>query len=116
MCGDDAVEGVGDASSSDRVPDERAVAPCQAPAREALVLRKRLEQRDGLGILERQERKPLAAVEAGDGTRREAAEPSGRVVQEDGTTSFAHRVDIPDQWRLRRYSPPRYSAAISDVT
>jgi hypothetical protein len=86
VSGDQAVDRVGNASTDDPVPDERAVASRQPPAREALVVGKRLEQRRRLGILERQERKPLAAVEAGDGTRREAAEPSGRVVQEYRTT------------------------------
>jgi hypothetical protein len=86
VSGDQAVEHVGDASTDDPVPHERAVTPRQPPAREALLLAKRLEQRCRLGILQGQERKPLAAVEADDGTRREAAEASGRVVQEYRTT------------------------------
>ena len=44
------------------------------------------------GSSQREDRESLAAVEPRDGTRREAAEPSGRVVEQHGPAKLAHRV------------------------
>ena len=62
----------------------------EAPALEALRLGYLGEERSGLGVLERQEREPLPAVDPRDDTRREAAEPSGRVVQQHRPAERAH--------------------------
>lgn len=62
----------------------------EAPARETLGVRYLGEKRIGLGRLERQEREPFPAIDPSDGTRREAAEPSGRVVQKYRPTERAH--------------------------
>ena len=83
MVSDGAVERVGDTPTKDAVSEERAVTARQAPARKPLVLRKGCEQHRRRGVAERNDREPLAEVEADDDTRRPAAEASARVVQED---------------------------------
>jgi hypothetical protein len=76
------VDRVGNAPAHAKVAQEGSVSPRKTPARHARVLGQSGEKRPGVGILEREEREPSADVEASDGTRREAAEPSGRVVEE----------------------------------
>ena len=55
----------------------------EAPAREALVLGEVPDERSGCGVVERKHAESLASVEADDGTRRPAAEPSAGVVEEN---------------------------------
>ena len=62
MTRDEAVERVGYAPADHAVPDERAVASCEAPAGEALGLRERREQRRRRGVVERQDRQAPANV------------------------------------------------------
>ena len=61
-----------------------AVRVNEVPGREALGLGDRPEQRFGIWIAERQQRDSAAAVESSDGTRREAAEASAAVVEQNG--------------------------------
>jgi hypothetical protein len=56
---------------------------CEAPAGDALALRQLSDERSGIGVVERKHGEPLAPVEADGDTRRPAAEPSARVVQEN---------------------------------
>ena len=81
---DECVRRIGHAPADDAVAQERAVATREAPAREALGLWERLEQGARGDVVEREDRQPLAAIEADDDTRRPAAEASARVVQENG--------------------------------
>jgi hypothetical protein len=61
---------------------DAAVRTDEVPRGEPLVLGKRLEERVGCRIVERQQREPSGMVESCDGTRREAAETSASVVEE----------------------------------
>jgi hypothetical protein len=61
---------------------DAAVRTDEVPGGEPLVLGKRLEERVGCRILERQQGEPSAMVKSCDGTRREAAEASASVVEE----------------------------------
>jgi hypothetical protein len=54
------------------------------PGREARVLVHRLEERRCLCRVQRQERELVVSIGPGDGTRREAAEASAGVVEQDG--------------------------------
>lgn len=83
MAGDEPVQRIGNASPEDAVAEDRAVAPHQAPAVEALVFRQGCEQVSRDVIVERDERQTASAVETDDDTRRPAAEASAGVVQED---------------------------------
>lgn len=74
-----------------------AVGPDEVPRLESLPLRKRLDQRLGRSVFERQQRDPAAPVDRSDGTRREAAEPSAAVVQKHGSPRLHGRHP-----RLRR--------------
>ena len=64
-----------------------------------------LEERLGREIVEWEDREALAAVEPHDGTRREAAEASGCVVQENRTAQLAHRVSSKPSSAARTRSP-----------
>ena len=78
-----SVERVGDATTHACVADERSVSPHEAPAREAFGLGQPFEERLRRNVVEREDREALAAVDTRDDTRRESAEASGRVVEED---------------------------------
>jgi hypothetical protein len=77
------VDRVGNAAAQTEVTGEGAVAPRQAPASQPLVLGNLCEERRCLGIVQREKRESSPTVEARGGTRRAAAEPSGRVVEQD---------------------------------
>jgi hypothetical protein len=59
----------------------------------------------GREIVQWKDREALAAVEAHDGTRRESAEASGCVVQENRTPQLAHRVSSKPSRVARTRSP-----------
>ena len=84
VAGHEPVESIGQSAADDPVAHQRPVSPHEAPAGEPLGLRKRLEESGGRRVGQREEREPLANVQARDATRREAAESSARVVQQDG--------------------------------
>jgi hypothetical protein len=95
MIGDQSVQGIGHASPDDAVAEDRAVAPHEAPAVEALVVRQGSEKVSRHEIVERDERQMVPAIEADDDTRRPAAEASAGVVQEDRTTRRNHALSKP---------------------
>jgi hypothetical protein len=105
---DESVEGVGHAPADHAVSDERAVAAREAPAGEALGLWERGEQRRRCGVVERQDRQAPAGIEAGDDTRRPAAEASARVVQEDRALDAQRALSNPS--RVARTSGPIVSS------
>jgi hypothetical protein len=65
------------------------------PGRESLVLGQRLEERRGRVVRERQEGEAATAVGGCDGTRREAAEPSAAVVENDRPDEDGHELILP---------------------
>jgi hypothetical protein len=71
--------------------DERPVREHQAPRRHARVIGYPFEQVRHSFVLQRQECEALFAVELGDDPRRPAAEPSARVVEENGAVEL-HQV------------------------
>jgi hypothetical protein len=73
-------------SSADASSRERSVDGGDVPGRRAFLLRHRLEERRSLGVLLREERESSVTVESGDATRREAAEASAAVVEENRTS------------------------------
>jgi hypothetical protein len=108
VAGDQPVEGIGHPSPDDAVTQDRAVAPHEAPAVEALVLRQVSEEVARNWIVERDERQTLRAVEADDDTRRPAAEPSAGVVQEDRPARRHHALSKPSS--VARTSVPMVSS------
>jgi len=74
------VEEIGECATPRR---HAAVGQRQVPRHEALVLGQWLEQRGRIGVVERQQRDPFVTIDGRDATRREAAEPSAAVVQEN---------------------------------
>ena len=111
MSRDEPVRRVGHTSADDAVAEERAVAPRQSPAREALGLGERLEQRCRGDIVEREDGEPLAAIEADDDTRRPAAEASARVVQENGSLD-AHAMRYSEATSAVRYAAEGLPAGV----
>jgi hypothetical protein len=64
----------------------------EVPRREPLLLGQRSKERFGRVGMERQQRHAPASVEGRDGTRREAAEPSASVVQDDRSSKLHGRI------------------------
>jgi hypothetical protein len=83
MTRDEAIRRVREAPADPAVAGQRAVAVHEAPARDALVVRERGEERTGSRVVERKHRESPAVDPDGD-PRRPAAEPSARVVEENG--------------------------------
>ena len=120
MIGDEAVEafdgqsggGVRDRGVSKRPQERRAgrtargdlaAPPDQMPGREALFRGQRGDEGHGRAVRQRQQRDAVVAVENGDDTRREPAEPSGSVVQNDRPqNALAHAGPLCPVPRLAR--------------
>jgi hypothetical protein len=69
-------------------PDERPVREHEAPRRHARVIGYPFEQALRLFVLQRQECEIFFAVELGDDPRSPAAEPSARVVEQNGAVEL----------------------------
>jgi len=83
VSGHGAIHRVGQSPADAEVRPKGAVAVHEAPADESLALGQVSDERGRGGVVERKHGEALASVEADDGTRRPAAEPSAGVVEEN---------------------------------
>ncbi len=79
---------------------DAAARPDEVPGRESLVLAQRLEERARSRVAKRQEGEAAIAVGGSDGTRREAAEPSATVVEDNRPSEIHYGVILPRGARL----------------
>jgi hypothetical protein len=83
---------------------DAAVRPDEMPGGVALLRWQRRDESGRGGIIEREKRQTLSAVEAGDGTRREAADPSVAVVEQNRPSELArHDAILAGARRARVY-------------
>ncbi len=75
--------------------------PDEVPGRESFVLGQWLEERRGCVVRERQEGEAATTVDGCDGTRREAAETSAAVEEDDRSDEDGHELILPGIARPR---------------
>jgi hypothetical protein len=106
--GDRAIRRVGQSPADAEVRSKGPVAVHEPPARVTLALGQVSDERRCGGVVERKQGEALASVEADDGTRRPAAEPSAGVVEENRPLDRHRELSNPS--RVARTSGPMVSS------